>query len=98
MLIDLTLVALILLVLLYADRYAAVYLFGAALAYRLLQFPFDIAIGFVLLQVAMAVARVERPRDGAHGALIPEGERLFTIDKGRVAPSAARDDNRNTAP
>jgi hypothetical protein len=98
MLIDLTLVALILLVLLYADRYAAVYLLGAVLAYRLLQFPFDIAIGFVLLQVAMAVARVERPRDGALGGLSPEGERLFAIDKSRLRPSAANGDDRNTAP
>ena len=98
MLIDLTLGALILLVLLLEDRYASVYLFGAVLAYRLLRFPVDIAIGFVLLQIAMAVARVERPRDGAHGALIPEGERLFAIDKGRVRPSAANGDDRNTAP
>lgn len=89
--IDLALAAAILLVLLGTERRAPAILLGAILAYRRLPFPHDVAAGLILLQVALAVARHERPRDAAEGALVPEGTRLFSIDKDRIVPGQARD-------
>ena len=86
--INLALIGLILLVLCYADRYAAVYLSAAVLADRMLWFPWDLVGGLLLLQLAFAVARAAQPRNGADGALMPEGERLFAINKDRIAPAA----------
>lgn len=90
--IDLALLAFLLLIVFSSHRRAAPVFIVAVLAYRHLLFPFDIAVGFILLQIAFAFARGERPRDSAAGSLMPEGERLFTIDKAKVAPSASPHD------